>query len=173
MKFLTWFWNCFEEFIGGICLALMVLLVFANVVLRYIFNAPILWASEITLILFVWMIMFGIGAAARRNLHPKIEAIHWFLPERKRIYMDVAVQLVVIGFLLVLIVLSWNFSWDLGMQKFTGILRQRYTVIYLSMPIGFTFLLLRVGTQFILNIKSIIAKKPLMNQEVSIAKEVL
>jgi TRAP-type C4-dicarboxylate transport system permease small subunit len=173
MRFISWIWNYFEEFIGGICLALMVLLVFANVVLRYIFNSPILWASEITLILFVWMIMFGIGAAARRNSHPKIEAIDWFISEKRRVWIELFVQFIVVIFLAIMVVLSWNFSWDLGMQKFTGILEQRYTVIYLSMPFGFGFFFLRVCTHFIKNMKCALENKLSGNQEVSIPKEVL
>jgi len=177
VKFLSWVWNYFEEFIGGICMALIVLLLFTNVIMRYLFNEPILWASEITLMLFVWMIMFGIGAAARHNLHPKIEAVGWFVSEKLRVVIELIVQIVVIVFLAVLIVLSWDFAWDLGMQKFTGILRQHYTVIYLSMPFGFGFLFLRVATHFILNLKKMLVKQPESDghpsHEVSMPKEVL
>ncbi|MFD0679675.1 MULTISPECIES: TRAP transporter small permease [unclassified Paenibacillus] len=173
MRFLSWCWNNFEEFVGGICLALMTIVTCVNILLRYVFNAPIIWASEVTLILFVWMIMFGMGAAARRNLHPKIEAVHWFVSEKKRIYIEWMVQVVVIIFLAVMVVLSWDFSWNLGMQKLTGFLQLRYTFIYVSMPLGFGFLCLRVCTQFILSIKSLYDKRTPVNQEVSIVKEVV
>jgi TRAP-type C4-dicarboxylate transport system, small permease component len=42
----------------------MLLLVFANVVLRYVFNSGIYWSEEIALVLEVWFIFFLWGSAS-------------------------------------------------------------------------------------------------------------
>ncbi|RYZ12739.1 MAG: TRAP transporter small permease [Comamonadaceae bacterium] len=51
------------------CLVLMVLLVFGNVVLRYIFNSGIPIAEEVSRWLFVWMTFLGAIVALREHAH--------------------------------------------------------------------------------------------------------
>ncbi|MEY2617166.1 MAG: hypothetical protein RL522_168 [Pseudomonadota bacterium] len=51
------------------CLALMVLLVFGNVVLRYVFNTGISISDELSRWLFVWMTFMGAIAAIRDHAH--------------------------------------------------------------------------------------------------------
>ena len=51
------------------CLALMVLMVFGNVVLRYGFNSGITASEELSRWLFVWMTFLGAVVAVRRHAH--------------------------------------------------------------------------------------------------------
>ncbi|MEY4654272.1 MAG: 2,3-diketo-L-gulonate transporter small permease protein YiaM [Pseudomonadota bacterium] len=51
------------------CLALMVVLVFGNVVLRYVFNTGISISDELSRWLFVWMTFMGAIAAIRDHAH--------------------------------------------------------------------------------------------------------
>jgi TRAP-type C4-dicarboxylate transport system permease small subunit len=50
-------------------LALMVLLVFGNVVMRYAFNSGITLSEEVSRWLFVWMTFLGAVVAVRENAH--------------------------------------------------------------------------------------------------------
>lgn len=68
-----------DRFIGGYCrvlswlmalsLALMVVLVFTNVVLRYAFNSGITVSEELSRWLFVWMTFMGAIVALRERAH--------------------------------------------------------------------------------------------------------
>lgn len=51
------------------CLALMVVLVFGNVCLRYLFNSGITLSEELSRWLFVWMIFLGAIVALRDRAH--------------------------------------------------------------------------------------------------------
>lgn len=53
----------------AIILALMVIMVFANVVLRYAFNSGITVTEEVSRWLFVWMIFLGAIVAVREHAH--------------------------------------------------------------------------------------------------------
>ena len=44
-----------EETFIAITLGLMTIITFANVVARYVFNDNILWALEVTVVLFAWL----------------------------------------------------------------------------------------------------------------------
>ena len=68
-----------DRFIGGYCrvlswfmalsLALMVVLVFTNVVMRYAFNSGITMSEELSRWLFVWMTFMGAIVALRERAH--------------------------------------------------------------------------------------------------------
>lgn len=57
------------EVVIAACLALMVLLVFGNVVLRYIFNSGISVSEEMSRWLFVWLTFLGGIVALREHAH--------------------------------------------------------------------------------------------------------
>ena len=51
------------------CLAIMCVLVFGNVVLRYGFDSGIVWSEEMSRLVFVWMIFLGAILAAKDKAH--------------------------------------------------------------------------------------------------------
>jgi TRAP-type C4-dicarboxylate transport system permease small subunit len=63
------------------CLAVMVVLVFGNVVLRYGFNSGITVSEELSRWLFVWMVFLGAIVAMRRRAHLGMDSIVERLPE--------------------------------------------------------------------------------------------
>jgi len=66
-------------FIAG-CLALMVVLVFGNVVLRYAFNSGITVSEELSRWLFVWLTFVGAIVALRDHAHLGMDSIVSRLP---------------------------------------------------------------------------------------------
>lgn len=61
-------------------LALMVVMVFGNVVLRYVFNSSILSSEEVSRFLFVWVVFVGSVLALRDNAHLGVHMITERLP---------------------------------------------------------------------------------------------
>jgi TRAP-type C4-dicarboxylate transport system permease small subunit len=59
----------FFAFLMVVCLALMVVMVFGNVVLRYGFNSGITVSEELSRWLFVWMTFLGAVVAVRNHAH--------------------------------------------------------------------------------------------------------
>ena len=55
--------------LGGVCLAVMVVLVFGNVVLRYTLNSGITVSEELSRWLFVWLTFMGAVVALREHGH--------------------------------------------------------------------------------------------------------
>jgi C4-dicarboxylate transporter DctQ subunit len=55
----------FEEMLISGILGMMALITFANVVARYGFNNNILWALELTVFLFAWLVLLGASYAVR------------------------------------------------------------------------------------------------------------
>ena len=62
------------------CLALMVVMVFGNVVLRYGFNSGIMMSEELSRWLFVWMTFLGAVVAVRKHAHLGTDTVVSRLP---------------------------------------------------------------------------------------------
>lgn len=65
--------------------ALMVIVVFAQVVMRYIFNGSFDWADEVSRIAFVWTIFLAIPLGLRDGTHVSIELCVARLPTSLRL----------------------------------------------------------------------------------------
>lgn len=61
--------------LAGLCLAVMVVLVFGNVVLRYMFNSGITVSEELSRWLFVWLTFMGAVVALREHGHLGTDAL--------------------------------------------------------------------------------------------------
>lgn len=70
-RFLTVFWRAIDA-VMAILLALMVMLVFANVVLRYGFSSGIRPSVELSRLGFVWIVMLGAAVTLRHGKHLSI-----------------------------------------------------------------------------------------------------
>jgi TRAP-type transport system small permease protein len=68
------------KFAITICLALMVVLVFGNVVLRYAFNSGIAMSEELSRWLLVWLTFLGAIVALRLHAHLGVDTLVRALP---------------------------------------------------------------------------------------------
>ena len=64
----------------ALCLAVMVVLVFGNVVLRYAFNMGITLSEEVSRLLFVWLTFLGAIVAMREHGHLGVDTLVKRLP---------------------------------------------------------------------------------------------
>jgi C4-dicarboxylate transporter DctQ subunit len=103
------FVNQLEETLIAIMLGLMTLVTFANVVARYVFNDNLLWALEVTVFLFAWLVLLGASYCVKKNLHLGIDIVARVLsPANRRIMTLFAVAACII-FSLLLLKGSWDY----------------------------------------------------------------
>jgi TRAP-type C4-dicarboxylate transport system permease small subunit len=70
----------FLKFAIVVCLAVMVVLVFGNVVLRYAFNSGITVSEELSRWLLVWLTFLGAVVAMRQHAHLGVDTLVRALP---------------------------------------------------------------------------------------------
>ena len=68
-----------------LCLAVMVVLVFTNVVLRYVFNSGIATSEELSRWLLVWLTFLGAIVALRQHAHLGVDTLVRALPPRGKL----------------------------------------------------------------------------------------
>jgi len=113
----------------------MAVLVFTNVVTRYVFGFSINWSEELSRYLMVWVAYLGGGLAMREGRHVAIEYLQGLLPPRLAPYARAAVGLLILAFLVVLTVLGWQLSQFAWRQR-TPVLGLPQGAVYLALPIG-------------------------------------
>ncbi|WP_137700249.1 TRAP transporter small permease [Marimonas lutisalis] len=64
-----------EETLIAAILGLMTVITFANVIARFVFNSNILWALELTVFLFAWLVLLGASYAVKTHSHLGVDAI--------------------------------------------------------------------------------------------------
>ena len=84
------------KFIIVVCLALMVILVFGNVVLRYGFNLGITVSEELSRWLFVWMTFLGAIVAMREYGHLGVDTLVKRLPPLGKKFCVIVSQLLML-----------------------------------------------------------------------------
>lgn len=159
-----------EETSIAICLGLMTVITFVNVVARYVFSDNILWAKEATEYLFAWLVLMGMSYGVKKHVHIGVDVVinHFSKPARK------IFALMSVGFCLLFAVLlmigAWKYwypfaterAWmeteDLPMPDILQFLAtwmnegERYEKIprwipYLALPLGVGLLILRLLQQ--------------------------
>lgn len=101
-----------DVLIAGL-LALMVVLTFANVVLRYAFSSGFVWSEEVTRLSFIYLVYLGAVLAFRDNEHLGVDTLIGKASPLAQKVLYVVIQVVVIW-------VSWLLlqgSWDLAVQN--------------------------------------------------------
>ena len=80
----------------AICLAVMVVLVFGNVALRYIFNSGITMSEELSRWLLVWLTFLGAIVALRQHAHLGVDTLVRMLPPKARLVCFIASYLLML-----------------------------------------------------------------------------
>lgn len=96
----------------AIFLGIMIVLVFLNVVLRYVFSAGFAWSEEVTRICFIYLVYLGTIDAYRDNRHLGVE----MLVERVRPGLQKALYLAIQGIVIWMMGILATGSFTLAQQ---------------------------------------------------------
>jgi TRAP-type C4-dicarboxylate transport system permease small subunit len=96
------------EILIAIFLAVMIFLVFANVVARYAFNKGFAWSEEIARLCFIYLVYLGAIGAMRDNRHLLIESVLVRVPLIAQKIIYTIVQGIIIYLMIILTMGSWG-----------------------------------------------------------------
>ncbi len=105
----TSFVDRIEEALIASLLGAMTLLTFANVIARYVFNSHILWALEMTVFMFGWLVLLGAPYAVKKGTHLGVDAVINILPDHIRKVFALVAVAVCIAFTFLLLKGAWDY----------------------------------------------------------------
>ena len=122
-------------------LAAMALIVFANVVLRYLTNASIEWGEEVSRHMMIWLTFIGSGIVLRYGGHIAIENLQDAVPTPFARVIRVIVAMLLITFFLMLIWTGFAYT-QRAMFQLTASTQIPFGYIYAAIPVGGLLLLI-------------------------------
>lgn len=124
-----------------------VAIAFTNVVARYVFDASLVWATELTIFLFLWSVFFGAAYCFKKDAHIAVTVVLDIVPSRVAKIMLLVSHLITFVFLIAVSYFGYEYLllvheidersidlWDMPMW-----------LIYLVIPVSFAFAAYRVG----------------------------
>jgi len=122
-------------------LAAMSIIIFANVMLRYLTDESLTWAEEVARHLMIWLTFLGAGPVLRYGGHIAIDNVQDALPKNAAM----ALRAVIAAHLLAYFGFMMWFGWlyvERTSTQFTAATQIPFSYIYLAMPIGGLLLLI-------------------------------
>ena len=133
-----------EERLLAFLLALMTVLIFVQVVLRYVFNTGLVWSLEATTYAFAALVLFGMSYGVRTRTHIAVDLFIKRMPPRVAVFVSMLALLICIAYALIMLYGSsifvsrlyqlGNMARDVPAPKW---------LLTATMPIGFTLLAIR------------------------------
>ena len=134
-----------EDVVARVCLAGCAALVFVAAVSRAM-GAPVLWAIDIAMLLFIWCAFLGADAALRARQHIIIDIIVRLFPQRVQRALLITHWTVIVVFLLTLVGLGIQLTM-LNVQRPMGDTDISYAYVTAAVPFGALLMALTAARQ--------------------------
>ncbi|MBL7004440.1 MAG: TRAP transporter small permease [Gammaproteobacteria bacterium] len=106
-----------EETSIALCMGLMTIVTFANVVARYVFNSNILWALELTVFLFAWLVLMGSSYAVKKHIHIGVDVVINLVSKKTRKTLALLAVTASLAFSILLLIGSWNYWYPFATER--------------------------------------------------------
>lgn len=91
-----------------------------QIVARYLFNSPLIWAEEVSKILMIWLAYIGAAAVTRRSAHIAVDSLPAMLPQGLARLLGAVLQAVMAVLFLLLAWLSLDLMRRVGGMRLIG-----------------------------------------------------
>jgi len=138
-------WDKFEEYTLVFILILMVILVFVQIIMRYVFHNSLYWSEELSRYLFLWLIWIGTSFALRERRHISLKIFANIFSKKVQTYIEFFSLLIWFVFCFLMAYKGIELVLILFYRGQTSpALGIPMAYVYLSMPIGFTLMFVRL-----------------------------
>lgn len=118
-----------------VMLAAMAVIIFANVVLRYLTNQSIEWAEEVARHLMIWLTFLGCGAVLRHGGHIAVDNLQDALPPPAAVVLRGLIALLLAAFFAFFIWVGIDYM-DRTQYQQTPATQVSFAWIYAALPVG-------------------------------------
>ena len=123
----------------------LVVVVFIQVVLRYLFRYSLPWSEETARFLFLWIVWIGAAYAVKMRAHLKIDFVVNMLPQRAQKYMELFATLIWFAFCLFFTYKGVELTRILFVRgQITPVMKLPMAYVYAAVPTGAILMLLRL-----------------------------
>lgn len=129
-------------------LALMTVILFSQVVARYVFSSGLSWAEEMVRYLCVWMIFLGASCATKNGSQIAVTALEEALPSAPRKILTIF-QHIIVAIYTVLVTWIGYLALHFASMQSSPNMRIPMNIIYSVIPISMVIMILHLLSIFI------------------------
>lgn len=143
-KVVKWLNEYLEEILCVILMSIMTVIIFVQVVMRYVFHNSLAWSEELARYCFIWLVYLGISYGCKIMKHIKIDAALKIFPEKIRPYIVILGDLCVLTFSIYIVLTGCQFLiFQSSMGKVSPALQIPVQYVSAAPMVGFAFAVVR------------------------------
>lgn len=118
--------------------AVMVVVVFAQVVARYVFDHALPWPEELAVFLFIWLTFLGASAATRDGTNPRVTAFIRMLPGPWSSRVEIFAEALTLAFAAFIAVTGADLTLRV-IDQVSSAMQVSMALVYAAVPVGMAF----------------------------------
>lgn len=144
MKFFKMLNNHLEEYLLVLLMIAEVIIVFAQVVTRFLLKTPLAWSEEIARYIFIWLVWVGAAYSTKENKNIKIDILSSKFTGVTKVIADIITGALFIGLMLFMLYTSGKVTYTVYTSKSiaTGSHMPMW-IAWFSLPLSMSLMLFR------------------------------
>jgi TRAP-type C4-dicarboxylate transport system permease small subunit len=144
-KKILYFLDNIEKYVCQLMLAFFVIVLFAQIALRAMFNIVLPWSEEVSRFSFVWFVFFGASYAARLSAHNRVTIQFRLFPKSFGNFFHILSDIIWIGFNVIMVIESLKVIESMKeFVYYSPALGWSMAYVYYIFPISFTLMSIRI-----------------------------
>lgn len=145
MKKITKIYDSLEAFVLVLALALSTLLIFVQVIFRYVLNDSITWSEELARYIFIWMIWLGTSVSMKQKEHIRMDMLMNAVHGKGKLVLDLVSGIIMLAFCIFLVKYGWDLVASMMSRGNKSVaLRLPMWIVYSSLPFSQLIVALRL-----------------------------
>lgn len=132
-----------------ILMALIVIIMFAQVLFRYVFNQSLSWSEELAKFVFVWLTFLGAAICIKERIHVGVEFLMDRLSVKWKRYLDLFQTALITLFNVALSVTGFCWVWEVSGTLSPAMSLPLNIVFYAALPVTSVLSVVFGAKQFI------------------------
>lgn len=159
MKALKWVDDNVEVVLLVILSSTMVILIFAQVFMRYVMQNSLSWSEELARYCFIWIVYVGISYGVKKQRHIKVDVLLLLFKDKGKLIFNIVSNLLFLTFAIFVVIYGWDISAKLLAWGQKSPANQiPVGLIYLAAPVGMALTSIRLIQNLIVQIKTLLGK---------------
>ena len=153
MKVLKWLDANLEKYCCVVLMSIMTIIVFIQVIARYVFQNSLSWSEELARYIFIWLVYLGISYGCQMRKHIKIDAALYLFPKKLRKYVVILGDVLFLAF--AIYIAYTGFVYSVNQTRVSSAMGIPFKYVYISTFVGFTLAAFREIQTIIYRIRCI------------------
>lgn len=157
MSIIKWFDTYLEECFLVVLSSVMVVVIAAQVFMRYILTYSLPWSEELARYCFIWIVYIGISYGIKRQRHIKVDILLLVLKGKAKIVLHIIANLIFFAFACFVVIYGYDVAARLlQFGQTSPALNLPIGLVYLATPVGMALASVRIIQQLIIQFKALV-----------------